>query len=66
MDEFFAIVVDGHIETLEKILKIAKAVDTSRLDYVDTSRVGDVRRDLTREIESFRTFAESARKEVAA
>lgn len=62
MNEFFALVVDDHMKQLESVLVTLNRIDTYPLDIVDMARIGDAKRQLTREIESFGLMVEAARQ----
>jgi hypothetical protein len=62
MNEFFEIVVDDHMKALESVLVTLNRIDTYPLDIVDMARIGDAKRQLTREIESFGLMVEAARQ----
>jgi hypothetical protein len=66
VNEFFEIVVTSHLDQLRSILTTLKRVDSYPLDIVDCARVGDAKRELDREIQSFALLSDAAREEVAA
>ena len=66
MNEFFAIQVDAHLQSLEWVRDELKKLDTYPLDQVDRSRLSCATKALASDIERFRKFAEVARKEEGA